>query len=138
MEDHYEIERLVINGKRLQDFVKILSSPVMHVIPYGIPLRTRMKLFERLVTLSRQHVQGVNENGTLRPGRRVQIQRGRILEDGLSTMNGLGARLRERIMVSYTNEFGVEEKGIDVGGLFKDFWGDLSAVAFSPGYALFR
>ena len=39
--------------------------------------------------------------------------------------------------MGYVNEAGVEEKGIDVGGLFKDFWSDLSAQAFSPGYSLF-
>lgn len=60
-----------------------------------------------------------------------------FLQDGLNTMNSLGPRLRERIMVQYVNEFGIEEMGIDVGGLFKDFWSDLSKVAFSPGYALF-
>ena len=45
--------------------------------------------------------------------------------------------VRRRIVVSYINDAGVEEKGIDVGGLFKDYWSDLSAVAFSPGYSLF-
>jgi hypothetical protein len=52
----------------------------MQVVPYGLSLRVRMRLFERLVGLSKAHVQGVSEQGTLRPGRRVRIQRGRILE----------------------------------------------------------
>ena len=137
VEGHGEVERQVNAGRKLQDFVGILSGPAVQVLPYGASLRVRMRLFERLVGLSKAHVQGVNEQGTLRPGRRVRIQRGRILEDGLATMNGLGPRLRERIMVQYTNEFGVEERGIDVGGLFKDFWSELSELAFSPGYALF-
>lgn len=35
----------------------------------------------------RDAVQGVNERGTLKPGRRVRIVRGRVLEGGLETMN---------------------------------------------------
>lgn len=64
----------------MEDFVGILKSPAMQVVPYGLSLRVRMRLFERLVGLSKAHVQGVSEQGTLRPGRRVRIQRGRILE----------------------------------------------------------
>ena len=94
-------------------------------------------LFGSLVRGVREAVQGVNEQGTLRPGRPVRIRRGRVLECGLELMNSLGSGLRERIVVGYINDAGVEEKGIDVGGLFKDYWSDLSAIAFSPGYSLF-
>lgn len=38
----------------------------------------------------------------------------------------------------YTGAAGHEESGIDMGGLFKDFWTDLSALAFDINYGLFR
>lgn len=37
----------------------------------------------------------------------------------------------------YVNDFGEEEAGIDIGGLFKDFWTDLSARVFNPSFGLF-
>jgi ubiquitin-protein ligase E3 C len=74
----------------------------------------------------------------LKPGIPVRITRGRLLEDGLATMNHLGSNMRRRIAVQYVNEAGVQEAGIDAGGLFKEFWTDLSAIAFNPNYALFR
>ena len=55
-----------------------------------------MMLFGRMVRSVREAVQGVNEMGTLRPGRRVRIHRGRVLESGLELMNSLGSGLRER------------------------------------------
>jgi hypothetical protein len=64
--------------------------------------------------------------------------RGRVLEDGLLTMNTLGRNIRKLLVVHYRNEAGTEEAGIDVGGLFKEFWTDLCAIAFDPNYALFR
>lgn len=68
----------------------------------------------------------------------MRITRGRILEDGLKTMNNLGTNMRQRISVQYYNEAGMRESGIDAGGLFKEFWTDLSTIAFDPGYSLFR
>ena len=62
-----------------------------------------------------------------------------VLEDGLSQLERLaGARMRERLVVLYVDEHGNEEAGIDMGGLFKDFWNDLAALAFDPNFALFR
>ena len=52
-------------------------------------------------------------------------------------LNALGAKMKHRIIVQYRNEARALERGIDVGGLFKEFWGELSALAFSPNYALF-
>lgn len=46
--------------------------------------------------------------------------------------------MRQRIAVQYHNEAGTRESGVDAGGLFKEFWTDLSAIAFDPNYALFR
>ena len=46
--------------------------------------------------------------------------------------------MRERIAVQYHNEAGAREDGVDAGGLFKEFWTDLCAIAFDPNYALFR
>lgn len=53
-------------------------------------------------------------------------------------MNHLGRNMRQRIAVQYHNEAGMRESGVDAGGLFKEFWTDLSAIAFDPNYALFR
>jgi ubiquitin-protein ligase E3 C len=43
-------------------------------------------------------------------------------------MNNLGS-MRQRIAVQYVNEAGTRGQFIDAGGLFKEFWTDLSAVA---------
>jgi len=125
------------------DYVALLSKPVLRVCPFLVAFKRRLKLFERIVTTSRIEEQGENSpnpfhSNPLKPGIPVQIMRGRVLEDGLATLNKLGPNLRHRINVQYLNEAGARESGIDAGGLFKEFWTDLCAIAFNPNYALFR
>ena len=78
-----------------------------------------MKLFERLVTTNREDNQGRNDGHSFRPGVHININRGRVLEDGLIHLNKLGRDLRKHLIVSYVNEAGVKEAGLDAGGLFK-------------------
>lgn len=125
------------------DYVQLLSLPVLRVSPFLVSFKRRLKLFERIITTNRIDVQGVNDgnpfnSNPLKPGIPVRIARGRLLEDGLATMNHLGTNMRLRIAVQYVNEAGARETGIDAGGLFKEFWTDLSAIAFDPNYALFK
>ena len=43
-----------------------------------------------------------------------------------------------QIRVSFVNEFGVEEAGIDGGGIFKDFMENITRAAFDVQYGLFK
>jgi ubiquitin-protein ligase E3 C len=129
--------------KTASQYEALLALPVLRVCPFLVSFKRRLKLFERIVTLTRIEIQGINDqnpfnSNPLKPGIPVRIMRTRLLEDGLATMNNLGQNMRQRIVVHYTNEAGVQEIGIDAGGLFKEFWTDLSQLAFDPNYALFR
>jgi ubiquitin-protein ligase E3 C len=131
------------NCKSHEDYIRLLrTSPLLQQCPFVIPFKRRLKLFERIVTSNRIAVQGSNDHmlgqHNLKPGVSVRIMRGRVLEDGLTHLNKLGRDLRQRIVVQYTNQAGRSETGMDVGGLFKEFWSDLSDLAFNPHYALFQ
>lgn len=43
-----------------------------------------------------------------------------------------------QIRVSFVNELGVEEAGIDGGGIFKDFMENITRAAFDVQYGLFK
>ena len=136
------MEKEIRRCKTHDHYVALLSEPVLRVCPFLVSFKRRLKLFERIVTTNRVQIQGENSTNPfntnpLKPGIPVRITRGRILEDGLLTMNNLGRNMRQRIAVQYQNEAGTRESGVDAGGLFKEFWTDLSAIAFDPNYALF-
>lgn len=137
------MEKEIRRCKSKEEYVRLLSTPVLRVCPFLVSFKRRLKLFERIVATDRVEVQGENSqnpfhSNPLKPGIGIRITRGRILEDGLATMNHLGRNMRQRLAVQYYNEAGMRESGVDVGGLFKEFWTDLCAIAFDPNYALFR
>ena len=124
--------------KSHNDYTSLLASPVCRLCPFLVSFKRRLKLFERIVTTNRVDIQGSNEQRNLKRGIMVKVQRGRVLEDGLIHLNNLGRNMRQRICVNYISDVGTSETGVDVGGLFKEFWTDLSALAFDPNYALFK
>lgn len=121
------LERELRSSKTHEDYVSLLSGPVLRVCPQLVSFKRRLKLFERIVHTSKVNIQGENSPNPfhpnpLKPARVAIIHRGRILEDGLATMNNLGANMRQRISVHYVSETGHKETGVDAGGLFKDFF----------------
>jgi len=132
------LEQDIRRCKSHLDYTSLLSSPVCRICPFLVSFKRRLKLFERIVTTNRNDIQGSNEQRNLKPGIMVRVQRGRVLENGLIHLNNLGRNLRQRICVNYISDVGTRESGVDVGGLFKEFWTDLSALAFDPNYALFK
>ena len=138
------LDNEIKRAKTFQEYESLLSLPVLRVCPFLVSFKRRLKLFERIVATNKIDMQGQHNNNPfsnepgLKPGIPVRIMRGRVLEDGIATMNNLGKNMRQRIVVYYMNEAGAAESGVDVGGLFKEFWTDLSAIAFNPNYALFR
>jgi hypothetical protein len=136
------LEKELRSCKTHSEYAALLSGTVLRVCPQLVSFKRRLKLFERIVSTNRINVQGENSPNPFHPnplkrGRVAVIQRGRLLEDGLATMNNLGSNMRERITIHYLDKSGRKEAGIDAGGLFKDFWTDLCKIAFDPNYALF-
>ena len=132
------LEKDIRRCKTREEYASLLSLPVLRVCPFLVSFKRRLRLFERIVATNRISMQGSHENQNLQPGVVVKIMRGRVLEDGLIHLNNLGSDLRRRIVVQYISSAGLTEKGIDVGGLFKEFWADLSNMAFDPNFALFK
>merc|ERR1711879_119900 len=103
-------------------------------MPYALPFNDRMRLFQNLIGEQRKRCQPQEARPL-----RIDIRRGYVLEDGFhQLMRAQPADIRKRFSVVYTDRHGLVEAGIDQGGLFKDFWTDLSAQAFDAGYGLFN
>ena len=101
-------------------------------MPYLVPFPDRVKLFQRLIKADKE----IHQNNRCSVYR-IRIRRGAILEDGLRKLNTIRTSLKKRINVVFVNAAGREEVGIDAGGLFKEFWLDLSTLAFDLQYGLF-
>jgi len=68
------------------------------------------------------------------PGARsieIVVRRGHVVEDGFQQLNSIGSRLKSSIHVSFVNESGLPEAGLDYGGLSKEFLTDITKAAFA-------
>ncbi|XWS08452.1 hypothetical protein CRYUN_Cryun40dG0003700 [Craigia yunnanensis] len=123
----YFISQAVMEGTKAHDILK--------QAPFLIPFTSRVKIFTSQLASVRQR-QGAHGVFTRN---RLRIRRDHILEDAYNQMRALSEEdLRGLIRVTFVNEFGVEEAGIDGGGIFKDFMKNITRAAFDVEYGLFK
>ncbi|XP_076935775.1 E3 ubiquitin-protein ligase UPL6-like isoform X2 [Bidens hawaiensis] len=124
--DHF-ISQAMIENTRAYDILK--------QAPFLVPFTSRVKLFtSQLAAIKERPGSHSLFNRTT-----FKIRRDGVLEDAFSQLSTLSEEdLRGVIRVTFVNEFGVEEAGIDGGGIFKDFMEDITRAAFDMQYGLFK
>ncbi|KAG2246519.1 hypothetical protein Bca4012_090497 [Brassica carinata] len=123
----YFITQAIVEGTR--------ASYILMQAPFLIPFTSRVKIFTTQLATARQS-HGSEE---MFAGNRFRIRRDHILDDAYNQMSALSEDdLRGPIRVTFVNELGVEEAGIDGGGIFKDFMEKITLAAFDVQYGLFK
>lgn len=109
---------------------------VLNNIPFAIPFDVRVSIFRGFVhndaaargyNLRSRHM-GYN------PPVRVTVRRGRIAEDGFNRLGDVD--LKGPIAITFIDQFGQEEAGIDGGGVFKEFLTELCKEVFDTDRGL--
>ena len=129
------------------------AKELLRRAPSLVPFGARVRWFKAEVLRDREENAGrgvMAESWGLAREHHIQINRGRVFDDALAALgpavlSGDQATWRREhpderppgslkgiVRVQFTNEHGVEEAGVDGGGLFKDFLNDLIAEAFDP------
>ncbi|KAF9593762.1 hypothetical protein IFM89_025212 [Coptis chinensis] len=125
--DEYFMSQALIENTRAYD--------ILRQSPFLVPFTSRVKIFTSFLRDARNR-EGFNGASARN---RFSIRRDRIFEDSFRQMSQLSeADLRGVIRVTFVNEFGVEEAGIDGGGIFKDFMENITRAAFNVQYGLFK
>nr|XP_029118823.1 E3 ubiquitin-protein ligase UPL6 isoform X2 [Elaeis guineensis] len=111
------------------------ASEILKQAPFLVPFTSRVRIFTSMLAASKERY---GPHHAL-PRNQFKIRRNRILEDAFNQLNMLSEEdLRGPIRVTFVNEFGVEEAGIDGGGIFKDFMENITQTAFDVQYGLFK
>lgn len=159
-----QMERMRVMRKRAaRDVLRAAAGPRLEILrnmPFVIPFDMRVQIFRQFVHLDKHRRRGGNidpdrwrlwvlsqHGGSVEPenslGRDIigrhqgSIQRGRVLNDALSEFWDLGEGLKEPIQITFVDEFGIQEAGIDGGGVTKEFLTSVTTEAFSPEDGLF-
>jgi ubiquitin-protein ligase E3 C len=104
------------------------------LMPYAVPFESRVRIFHERVRRDRLERQGGPDDR----GTSIRVRRDRLFEDALEQLGGLGDNIKSKLRVQFIDVHGLEEAGIDGGGLFKEFMHEIVRTAFGPDYALFK
>ncbi|CAO1636264.1 unnamed protein product [Sympodiomycopsis kandeliae] len=127
---HMSARRLAIASPRLG---------ILNNLPFVIPFHTRVDVFDSFVSRDRERL-GIRDNWSPWRGRSIKttIRRDHIAEDGMEKLNHHGPLLKNVVHVTFVDQFGIQERGIDGGGLFKEFFTSLAREAFDSDRGLWR
>uniref|UniRef100_A0A8B9HWV1 HECT-type E3 ubiquitin transferase n=1 Tax=Astyanax mexicanus TaxID=7994 RepID=A0A8B9HWV1_ASTMX len=93
-------------------------------------------IFQRLIYADKRDVQG---DGPFLDGINVTIRRNYIYEDAYDKLSPENEPdLKKRIRVHLLNAHGLDEAGIDGGGIFREFLSELLKSGFNPNQGFFR
>ncbi|ORE07744.1 HECT-domain-containing protein [Rhizopus microsporus var. microsporus] len=107
---------------------------ILNNIPFVVPFEQRVEIFQQFIQNDKKR-NNIDERFRARVG--ATIRRDHIFEDGFNAFHKLDVGLKDKVAISFVDEFGLEEAGIDGGGVFKEFLTGLSHEAFDVNYGLF-
>lgn len=119
--------------------MEVRQLAVLRELPFVIHFHDRVKIFQSLIMKDRERNQGELSNFQLGPQIHVMIRRNFIYEDAfdkLSPENEPNLKLRMRVQL--INAVGLDEAGIDGGGIFREFLNELLKTCFDPNRGFFK
>ncbi|MCJ1472096.1 hypothetical protein MMC13_000743 [Lambiella insularis] len=135
-------QRKAARRKHLETLAPRLA--ILQNMPFFIPFATRVEIFHEFVMLDQAKRRGGIVDADLwrmlasntRPEdfekHRATIRRDHCFADAYAQFYDLGDGLKEPIQISFQDQFGIDEAGIDGGGVTKEFLTSVTSEAFSP------
>lgn len=109
---------------------------ILTELPFVVPFEERVKIFQKLIYADKREVQG---EGPFLDGVNVTIRRNYIYEDAYDKLSSENEPdLKKRIRVHLLNAHGLDEAGIDGGGIFREFLNELLKSGFNPNQGFFK
>ncbi|KAI9443566.1 HECT-domain-containing protein [Lactarius indigo] len=108
---------------------------VLNNIPFAIPFEARVNIFRSFVVNDKRNFRtDIRSFEEFRSRTHATVRRGHVAEDGFDKL--ADANLKRPIGITFIDQFGEEEMGIDGGGVFKEFLTDLSKEVFDSDRGL--
>lgn len=120
---------------------EIRNLTILQEVPFVVPFTDRVKILQSLMNHDRE----ISNNRGSIPGHHfllpgsmidVRIRRNYIYEDAFEKLLPEG-NFKKPIRVQLINDLGLEEAGVDGGGLFREFLYEFLKAAFDPNRGFF-
>ncbi|PSC67747.1 E3 ubiquitin-ligase UPL6 [Micractinium conductrix] len=112
--------------------------------PFLVPFRDRARLFQAVVAAQRaaqwdqQVSAALMADFGMQGSRFHTIRRNQVLQDAFDQLGSAGEALQGRVRIQFIDAHGLEEAGVDGGGLFKEFVEAVVREGFDPRLGLFQ
>ncbi|KAF4451743.1 ubiquitin- ligase e3 c [Fusarium albosuccineum] len=132
---HARLERLKAQQLRAQRERRLAEmGPKLEILkhmPFAVPFETRVMIFRQFIQLDRAHRGGPNPFYRSPFARHhAQISRKQLFEDAYKQFYEIGEGLKDPIQITFLDQFGAAEAGIDGGGVTKEFLISVTSEAF--------
>ncbi|CAH3183448.1 unnamed protein product [Porites evermanni] len=115
------------------------NMAILQHIPFVVPFKDRVKLLQRIIAKNRTATQGDLHNFMMGPAIDVTVNRNYIYQDAFDQLTEDKApNLRQKLRVRMINAQGLEEAGVDGGGIFREFLSQLLKAGFDPKIGFFK
>ncbi|XP_058797923.1 ubiquitin-protein ligase E3C [Phymastichus coffea] len=118
---------------------EVRTLTFLREIPFVVPFNERVVIFQSLINRDKCDQQGELTHFMQGPSIHISVRRNYLYEDAfdkLSPENEPEMRLKMRVQL--VNSVGLEEAGVDGGGLFREFLSELLKTSFDPNRGFFR
>lgn len=134
-------ERMRLERRRkARDHRLAESGPKLEVlrhIPFVVPFDTRVEIFREFIRndiASRHQLDARGfDMGGFQAKHDASIRRGSLFEDAYESFYPIGDGLKDLIRITFVDQFGEPEPGIDGGGVTKEFLTSVTMEAFERG-----
>ncbi|KFM61319.1 Ubiquitin-protein ligase E3C, partial [Stegodyphus mimosarum] len=119
--------------------VEARQLAILREFPFAIRFHDRFKIFQSLILKDKNENQGDLLSFQMGPQIRITIRRNFIYEDAFTSLSFQSEpNIKMRILVQLVNAVGLDEVGIDGGGIFREFLHELLKTCFDPNRGFFK
>ncbi|CAD7011370.1 unnamed protein product [Ceratitis capitata] len=117
---------------------QIRSITILREIPFVVPFSKRVGILQGLVAADKMRVQGNYQAFLQGPSIILKVRRSHLYEDAYDRLRPENEPdLRLKFRVQFISSLGLDEAGIDGGGVFREFLSELIKTAFDPNRGFF-
>ncbi|EDV37490.1 uncharacterized protein Dana_GF11384 [Drosophila ananassae] len=117
---------------------QIRSITILREIPFVVAFNKRVSILQGLVAADKMRVQGHLQAFLQGPSIMLTVRRSHLYEDAYDKLRPENEPdLRLKFRIQFVSSLGLDEAGIDGGGVFREFLSELIKTAFDPNRGFF-
>lgn len=118
---------------------EVRTLTLLREIPFVVPFNNRVVVFQSLIYKDKAEQQGELAHFMQGPSIQIAVRRNYLYEDAFEKLSPENEpELRLKMRVQLVNTAGLEEAGVDGGGLFREFLSELLKTSFDPNRGFFK